>query len=116
MHEMGTVIRMVGRKVDIRVDQQTPEACAKCRACQAFGEGGQLVLRVTTEENYQSGQRVAIEVPEISPWVGIVWVLGLPVVMLVIGLLVGANWPACNSCCTLMPNLPEPCSGCSWAA
>ncbi len=93
MREAGTVKKVLGDELQIRIDEQRPEVCAKCRACEVLGKGGNLVLRVKSEGSYRAGQRVTVDVPDVSPWHGIVWVLGLPIAMLVAGMLLGANWP-----------------------
>lgn len=93
MREAGTILKVVGQRVEIDVDQKRPEACATCRACEVLGKSGKLVLRITAEGSYRVGQKVTVETPDVSPWVGIILVLGLPVVMLVAGTLIGGTWP-----------------------
>jgi sigma-E factor negative regulatory protein RseC len=92
MGETGIVRRIVAGKMDVAMADARPEACAKCRACEVFGQGKDTVLRVPTVDGVAVGDTVRIEIPQASPWTGIVFVLGLPVVLLAAGLLVGSRW------------------------
>jgi len=92
MRETGTVIQVAGRRMRVRMDAARPEVCKVCRACEAFGQGKETVLRVPRVEGLDVGDRVAVEVPEGGPWLSIVLVLGLPVALLVGGLLLGSRW------------------------
>jgi positive regulator of sigma E activity len=105
MRETGTIINVQDGRLEIRIDQPRPAVCGKCRACEVLGKGGDLVLRTSLDRvqpepgsdaaaALEAGRRVLVEVPQVSPWTGIVWLLGMPITMFVAGLLAGANWPA----------------------
>lgn len=94
MRETGIIVKIHEGQLHVHVDQVRPEACAKCRGCEIMGKTGQLILRASSSGNYHTGQKVIVETPEVSPWIGIIYVFGLPVTALVAGLLVGSNWPA----------------------
>ena len=92
MRESGVVKKLDGRRMEVRMDTVRPELCAKCRACDLLGGGKEMVLRVSAVEGLQVGDRVSVEVPQASPWLGIVLVLGLPVALMVGGLVLGSRW------------------------
>lgn len=93
MRETGTVKSVTATGMDVRMDAARPEACGTCRACEVFGEGKEMILRLPAGEGIAPGDRVVVDMPRVSPWTGIVLVLGLPVVLLVGGLLFGSRWP-----------------------
>ena len=80
--------------MDVRVQAGSSEACRKCGACEVVGEGRDMVLRVPAVADVRPGESVMVEIPEASPWTGIVLVLGLPVAALAAGILVGSRWTA----------------------
>jgi len=92
MRETGVVRRIDGGRMDVAMDDVRPEVCAKCRACEVFGQGKETVLRVPAVAGLAAGDRVTVEVPEASPWTGIVFVLGLPIALLAVGLVIGSRW------------------------
>ena len=49
-------------------------------------------LRLPATEGLAVGDQVAVEIPQASPWLSIVLVLGLPIVAGVAGLQLGVRW------------------------
>ena len=93
MQKTGEVTRIDGGRMAVRFRPARPEACRSCRACEALGgAGGEMVLRVSAVEGVRVGDRVTVTVPEASPWVGIVLVLGLPTALMIAGLVLGSRW------------------------
>lgn len=92
MRETGVVTTMSGTTMGVRMEAARPEMCARCRACEVFGEGRESVLRVSVVSGVDVGDTVAVEFPEASPWTGIIFVLALPIVLLVAGIILGGRW------------------------
>jgi positive regulator of sigma E activity len=92
MRETGVVKKIVGRVMDVAMEHVKPEQCEQCGACEMFASGKEALLRVPRVEGVGVGDRVEVEVPEASPWLGIVLVLGLPVTLMAVGLVVGSRW------------------------
>jgi positive regulator of sigma E activity len=93
MHETGTVKRIADGQMDVVMADVRPEVCATCRACEVFGQGKETVLRVAAVDGVAVGDTVTVDVPEVSPWSGIIFVLGLPIALLAGGVVVGSQWP-----------------------
>ena len=105
MKEVGVVEGIGDRSMRIHLAAARPEMCRRCRACEILGEGKEMILRVPAAGGLAVGDRVAVEVPEVSPWTGIVLVLGLPVTLMVAGLVIGSRWDAWASWIGLEPDL-----------
>lgn len=92
MRETGVVKTISGQRMDVRVEAARPEMCARCRACEVLGQGKEALLRVPAAPGVAVGDTVAVEFPETSPWIGIVFVLALPITLMVAGLILGGRW------------------------
>ena len=92
MQETGTVHKINGQWMEVRMDVARPEACAKCKACEILGGGKEMRLRVPAVEGLAVDDQVAVLVPQASPWLSMVLVLGLPIVAGVAGLQFGIRW------------------------
>ncbi len=105
MREPGIVIHVSGAWMDIRMHAGSSEACRKCGACEVVSEGRDMVLRVPAVGDIRPGESVTVELPEASPWTGIVFVLGLPIAALAAGILVGSRWMAWRNLLRVGPDL-----------
>jgi len=105
VRESGIVINVSGTWMDVRMRAGSSEACRKCGACEVVAEGRDMVLRVPAVADVRPGESVSVEVPEASPWTGIVLVLGLPVAALAAGILVGSRWTAWRDLLGVGPDL-----------
>jgi positive regulator of sigma E activity len=92
VREHGTVEAVEGGSARIRLEPARPESCRHCRACEPAGQGV-FFLHVDAGD-LRPGDRVTVEVPLPSPWRAIGFVLALPLVALVGGAVLGAEWPA----------------------
>lgn len=90
VHEDGTVETVDGPAARVRVEPARAEACRHCRACEPAGQGV-FFLHVDAGD-LRPGDRVTVAVPLPSPWRAIGFVLALPLVALVGGAVLGAEW------------------------
>jgi len=90
LHEDGTVETVESGRAYVRLQPARPEACRRCRACDAVG-GSAFLLHVPAD-GLRPGDRVTVEVPLSSPWRAIGLVLALPLAALVVGAVAGAEW------------------------
>lgn len=92
MIEQGTVERIESGWMQIRMERVRPEMCKKCHACDVLGEDEAGSLSIPAAEGVVVGDRVEVDLPEANPWLSIVLVLGLPVLLVVGGLVLGSRW------------------------
>jgi positive regulator of sigma E activity len=92
MEEQGVVEKTDGRQMTIRLQAARPEMCRRCRACEILGEGQGMVLTVPAIVGLKPGDPVVVEIPEASPWTGMLLVFALPIAGLVGGLALGSRW------------------------
>ncbi len=105
MRETGTIQSVDPPRMMIRLQAHRPEMCARCRACEVFAaDDKSMLLRAAAVEGLVPGDRVAVDVPEPSPWAGIVLLLALPLALMVGGLVLGSQWTAYTR---LLPFDPE---------
>ncbi len=91
MQEIGDVIEVRANQAAVQIRRQRSERCAGCTACRALGEQG-LVLWVDAPD-LRVGDRVTVDVPLVDPWRALLLVFGAPLAAVVVGIIVGSEWP-----------------------
>ncbi|MDP6380831.1 MAG: SoxR reducing system RseC family protein, partial [Phycisphaerae bacterium] len=92
MQEQGKIIRIEDGTAYVQICAKPRQVCQKCHACRFTGDGN-FVLTVPSEKGLGAGQTVLVDVPESTPLRSAGVVLGLPLVVLMAGIVVGSSWP-----------------------
>ena len=113
IHEDGIVEAVEGGRARIRIEPARPEACRRCRACDAIDNaaGGGAYRLHAAADDLRPGDRVTVEVPLANSWQAIALVLALPLAALVVGAVVGAAWTGLQRLLGLGPDLAAVATG-----
>lgn len=91
IEHVGTVVEVEGRRAVVEVE--TNEQCgqgASCGCCAALQQGRR---RLQVESNgLEAGDRVEISMPAYSGYLSALVVFGLPLVLFVVGMLIGGRF------------------------
>jgi positive regulator of sigma E activity len=88
MEERGTVIEIRDRTALVRMSPLHAERCGACRAC-SLGEGEEHIVEVPSVEGLSTGEKVVIEVPLPSKYLGVLLFFVLPMALLAAGCVAG---------------------------
>ena len=91
--EKGTVIRVGRSKAQIQMDEPAPEVCegCSCGLCSGMSSSTARTMEVDRDD-LQEGDRVLVEVPQHSGYLGMVMLFLVPMALFVVGMVAGLTF------------------------
>jgi len=84
--DTGTVVKVTARKATVRLEHAPQESCGTCCACSAMA--GEHVVEVDRAD-LKPGDRVQVRIPQVSAYLSMLLVFGLPLILFFVGIYVG---------------------------
>lgn len=90
VEDTGTVVELGDGKATILLDHKPEKGCGKgCCACSILANGRPTVEAPAA--GLKRGDRVRVRMPQVNEWLGMLFVFGLPIVLGIMGLVLGSK-------------------------